>query len=114
MVRRKSHPVHQQLPSIERAEVSRCRITKANGAEQLVVGRINDRHGVGELIRRIETVAMTYCDVRRVCGARSLSRKRGNDTGQQQRECEAESHCLNSCSSIASTSAVNDNREGGV
>jgi hypothetical protein len=36
---------------------------------------------------------MTYRDVWRVRGAWSLSRKRGNDTGEQQRECEAEGHC---------------------
>src|SRR5258707_3871346 len=100
MIGRKSHPVHQQLPSIEWAEISRRRVTKANGAEHLIVGRINDRHGVGELVRRVETVAMTYRDVWRVRSAGSLSRKRGNDTGQQQGQCEAESHCFSSFSSI--------------
>src|SRR5262245_6242288 len=92
MIRRKSHPVHQQLPPVERTEISRWRIAKANDAEQLVVDGINDRHGIGELVRRVETVAMTNRDVWRVRGARSLSRNRGNDTGEQQRECEAEGH----------------------
>src|SRR6516162_7059554 len=92
MIRRKSHPMVQQLSAIERAEISRGRIAEANDAEQLVVGRINDRHGVGELVRRVEAVAMTYRDVWRVRGARSLSRKRGSDTEEQQHECEAKSH----------------------
>src|SRR5215813_13217648 len=92
MIRRKSHSVHQQLPPVERAEISRGWIAKANDAEQLAVDGINNRHGVRELVRRVETVAMAYRDVWRVRGARSLSRKRGSDTREQQRECEAESH----------------------
>ena len=96
MIRRKSHPVHQQLPPVERTEISRRRIAKANDPEQLVVDGINDRHGVGELVRRVEAVAMTYRDVWRVRGAWSLSCKRGNDTGKQQRECEAEGHWFSS------------------
>src|SRR5215472_11203511 len=96
MIRRKSHSVHQQLPPVERTEISRRRIAKANDPEQLVVDGINDRHGVGELVRRVEAVAMTYRDVWRVRGAWSLSCKRGNDTGKQQRECEAEGHWFSS------------------
>src|SRR5262249_45109925 len=92
MIRRKSHSVHQQLPPVERAEISRGWIAKTNDAEQLVVDGINDRHGVGELVRRVETVAMAYRDVWRGRGARSLSSKRRNDAGKQQRECEAQSH----------------------
>src|SRR6516162_8205174 len=96
MIRRKSHPVHQQLPPVERTDISRRRIAKANDPEQLVVDGINDRHGVGELVRRVEAVAMTYRDVWRVRGAWSLSYKRGNDTGEQQRQCEAEGHWFSS------------------
>src|SRR5499433_4341801 len=103
MIRRKSHPVHQQLPAVERAEISRGRIAEANDAEQLVVGRINDRHGVGELVRRVEAVAMTYRDVWRVRGAWSLSRKRGSDTGEQQRERETENHWFSSFGSLVSS-----------
>src|SRR6201987_4253351 len=114
MIRRKSHPVHQELPAVERAEISGRRIAKANDAEQLVIGRINDRHGVGELVRRVEAVAMAYRDVWRVRGARSLSRKRGSDTGEQQRECEAQSHWVSSFSSIVPSSAANDVRKGGI
>ena len=44
MIRRKSNPVHQQLPPVERTEISRRRIAKANDAKQLVVDGINDRH----------------------------------------------------------------------
>src|SRR5262245_22858056 len=96
MIRGKSHPVHQQLPPVERTEISRRRIAKANDPEQLVVRGINDRHGVGELVRRVEAVAMTYRDVWRVRGAWSLSCKRGNDTGKQQRASEAEGHWFSS------------------
>ena len=42
MVWRKSHPVHQQLPSVERAEISRRRIAEADDSKQLIVGRIDD------------------------------------------------------------------------
>src|SRR5262245_25872210 len=106
MIRRESHPVNQQLPSVERAEISRRRVTKANGAEHLVARRINDRHGVGELVGRVETVAVTYRDVWRVRGTWNLSRKRRNDTGEQQRERETEDHWFSSFGSLVSSSAV--------
>src|SRR5262249_19613218 len=106
MIRRKSHPMNQQLPPVERAEISRRRVAKANDAEQLVVDGINDRHGVGELVRPVEAVAMTYRDVWRVRGAWSLSRKRRNDTGEQQRERETENHWFSSFGSLVSSSAA--------
>src|ERR1700751_5675544 len=83
--------IPSRVPAVEGAEISRRRIAKANDAEQLVVGRINDRHGVGELVRRVEAVGMAYRDVRRVRRRRDLARKRGSDNAEQQRECEAKS-----------------------
>src|SRR5262249_572891 len=83
--------------------ISRRRVPKSNGAEHLVVRRVNDRHGVGELVRRVEAVAMTYRDIWRVRGAWSLSRKRRNDTREQQREGETENHWFSSFGSLVSS-----------
>ena len=50
--------MHQQLAAIERAEAGRERIAKPDDAEQLVVDRIGDRDGVGELLGGVDAIAM--------------------------------------------------------
>ena len=65
VVGREAHAVHQDLPLVERAEIRRLRIAEPNDAEQLVVGRIDDRHRVGELLGGIDAVVVAHRDVGR-------------------------------------------------
>src|SRR5262249_50992413 len=46
MVRRKAKPVHEQLPAVQRAQVSRLRVTETNRAESGVARRVDDRNRV--------------------------------------------------------------------
>ena len=64
VVRREAHAVHEHLPLVERAEIGRLRIAEPDHAEQLVVGGIGDRNGVGELLGGVDAVAMADRDVR--------------------------------------------------
>ena len=65
VVRREPHAVDQKLSSVERAEVRWQRIPESNDAEQLVVGRIGDRHRIGELLGRVDAVVVADGDVGR-------------------------------------------------
>src|SRR3546814_10836861 len=56
--------MHQHLAAIERAEVAGLGIAAPDDAEQLVVGRIGDRNGVGELLGRIDAVVMADRPIR--------------------------------------------------
>jgi hypothetical protein len=62
----------QQLSPIKRTEVSWLRFAKPDDTEQFVVHGVGDRHGVGELLRRVDTVAVAHGDVRRRYTARRL------------------------------------------
>ena len=46
MIRRNPHAVHQKLALVERTEIGRQRIAKADGANELVVDGIGDRDRV--------------------------------------------------------------------
>jgi hypothetical protein len=58
MIGRKAQSVHQQLAAIERAEARRQWIAQPDDPEQLVVDRIGDRHGIGELLGGVDAIAM--------------------------------------------------------
>ena len=58
MIGRKPHAVHQQLALVERTEIGRQRIAKADGANELVVDGIGDGNGVRELFGGIDSILM--------------------------------------------------------
>ena len=55
--------MHQQLTLIEWTEIGRERITKANGANELIVDGIGDGDSVRVLLRRVDAVLMTNGNV---------------------------------------------------
>ncbi len=46
LVRRETHPMHQDLALVEGAEVAGLGIAELDDAEKLVRGRVDDRHGI--------------------------------------------------------------------
>ncbi len=73
MIRRKPHAMHQQLTLVERTEIGRQRITKADGANELVVDGIGDRDSVGVLFGGVDAVLMADGNIGIGSGRRSLS-----------------------------------------
>jgi len=53
----------------------RLRLAEPNHTEQLVVNRVGNRHGVGELLRRVDAVMVADRDVGRRCAAGRLPRE---------------------------------------
>src|SRR5471030_135612 len=84
--------MHQQLPLVERAEIGRRSVAKSHNAEQLIIGRIDDRYRVRKLIGRIKTILVTNRDVRRTRGSWRLASRRGDDTGEQKDGYDAKFH----------------------
>src|SRR3954447_20739871 len=56
--------MHENLPTIERAEVSRLWLAQPDHTEKLVVGWIGHRNGVGELLGRVDAVSVANRNVR--------------------------------------------------
>jgi hypothetical protein len=69
----KAHAMNQDLPFVERTEISRLRITEANDANQLVVDRIGDGDRVGELLGGIDAVMVADRNIRIRGGTGSLA-----------------------------------------
>ena len=87
--------MHEQLSAIQRTQVGRYRFTETDYAEELVVCRVGDRHGVRELLGRIDAITMTHGHVRicRCCWdlSRSSLRESYKDQHRQQRPRDASS-----------------------
>jgi hypothetical protein len=64
VIGREAHPVHKQLPAIQRAQIGRLRIAQADYAKHLIAGRIGDRDRVGKLLCRVDPVAMADRHIR--------------------------------------------------
>src|SRR2546430_15540591 len=65
MIRRVAHPVNEQLPPIERAQIPGRRIAKTDDAKQPIVHGIDNGNRVRELLRGVDTVTVTHwCDCR--------------------------------------------------
>src|SRR5262245_59372233 len=92
MVGRKTHAVHQQLPFVERTEIGRRCVAKPDDAEQFIIGGVDDRYRVRELVRRVETIFVTDRDVRRTRGSGRLAGKRRDDSGKKKRAYKANFH----------------------
>ena len=106
VVGREAHAVHQHLALVERAEVAGLRIAEADDAEQLVVDRIGHRDGVGELLGRVDAVAMAHRDIRigRRAGRLPGPSRRVRTGTSLRKERRAESPCA-SCFTPASCSS---------
>jgi hypothetical protein len=79
----------QELPSIEWTEVSGCRLAKSDYAQHRVACRIGNRNGIRKLLGCVDSVAMTYRDIRRAHRAWDLPcGGRGRDEFRCQREHE--------------------------
>jgi hypothetical protein len=73
MIRRNPHPVHQQLALVERTEIGRQRIAKADGANELVVDGIGDGDGVRVLFSGVDAILVADGNIGVGRGRRSLS-----------------------------------------
>ena len=73
VVRREAHAVNKNLSPVERAEIARLRIAKTDDAEQPVVRRVDDRHGVRELLGGVYAVVVADRDLRSRSRRRRLS-----------------------------------------
>ena len=82
VVGREAHAMHQDLPIVERAEIRRLRLPQPNDPEQRVVGRVGDRHRVGELLGGIDTVLVAHWDIGRGSRRGSLSSPGGRAARQ--------------------------------
>ncbi len=56
--------MHEQLSPVEGTQVGRRRVAQADDAQQLVVDRVGNRDGVGELLGRVDAVATADRHVR--------------------------------------------------
>ena len=82
-VGRETHAVHQHLPFVERTEVRRLRLAEPDHAEELVRHRIRHRHGIRELLRGVDTIAVAQGNVGRGGGERRLTSERRPHAGQK-------------------------------
>jgi hypothetical protein len=64
VVGREAHSMHQHLSTVERAQIARLGIPEANHSQELVVGRVGDRDGVGELLGGVDAVTVADRNVR--------------------------------------------------
>jgi hypothetical protein len=88
VVRREAHAMHQHLAPVERAEVAGRWVAQADHAEQLVVHRVGDRHGVGELLGRVDPVPVAHGSVGVGSGTRRLAGVCAKSHGGQCSGCE--------------------------
>src|SRR5215467_7765715 len=110
MVGRKTHAVHQQLPFVERTEIGRRCVAKPDDAEQFIIGGIDDRYRVRELVGRVETIFVTDRDVRRTRGSGRLASKRRDDSGKKKRGYKANFHDQYPRGSVVAIAAVTASR----
>src|SRR5262249_28673917 len=96
MIRREPHAVHQQLALVERTEIGRQRIAKADGANELVVDGIGDRDSVRVLFSGVDAILMADGNVRVGRGAGSLSCSGiadGDESGRKQQNKNRRTAC---------------------